>query len=70
MLLDLRVSATAPSGILPALAENPGFSGNEGEIWRETDCLLERAGFELVVPDLSETFLYPSGAVNWPGSHS
>ena len=34
------------------------------------DSLLERTGFELVVPDLSETFLYPSGAVNWPGSHS
>ena len=49
MLLDLRVSATAPSGILPALAENPGFSGNEGEIWRETDCLLEGDGFELPV---------------------
>jgi hypothetical protein len=34
------------------------------------DSPVERAGFELVVPDLSETFLYPSGAVNWPGSHS
>jgi NADPH:quinone reductase-like Zn-dependent oxidoreductase len=34
------------------------------------DTPLERTGFELMVPDLSETFLYPSGAVNWPGSHS
>src|SRR5215469_9249496 len=34
------------------------------------DSLLERTGFELVVRDLSETFLYSSGAVKWPGSHS
>ena len=34
---------------MPTLAENPGFSGNEGEIRRETDSLLEGDGFELPV---------------------
>jgi hypothetical protein len=24
-----------PPGLVPTLAENPGFSRNEGEIWRE-----------------------------------
>src|SRR6516162_5703167 len=41
---------TAPSGILPTLAENPGFSRNQGEIRKETDSLLEGDGFELPVP--------------------
>jgi hypothetical protein len=38
-----------PLGLAPTLAENPGFSRNEGEIRRETDCLLEEDGFELLV---------------------
>ena len=41
---------TAPSGILPTLAENLAFSRNQGEIRKETDCLLEGDGFELLVP--------------------
>jgi hypothetical protein len=41
---------TVPLGLAPTLAENPGFSRNEGEIRRETDCLLEGDGFELSVP--------------------
>jgi hypothetical protein len=53
--LQLRVSflfsvPTAPPGLLPTLAENPGFSRNQGEIRRETDCLLEEDGFEPSVP--------------------
>ena len=32
------------------MAENPRLSWDGGEIWRETDCLLERNGFELPVP--------------------
>ena len=35
---------------LATLAENPGFSRNQGEIRKETDCLLEEAGFEPPVP--------------------
>ena len=27
-----------------------GFSTQEGEVWRETDCLLEGNGFEISVP--------------------
>jgi len=32
------------------MAENAGFSWYGGEIRRETDCLLEGDGFELLVP--------------------
>jgi hypothetical protein len=38
-----------PPGIVPKLAENAGFVRNAGEIWRETDSLLEGTGFELPV---------------------
>jgi hypothetical protein len=44
-----------PPGIVPKLAENAGFVRNAGEIWRETDSLLEgRVRSELVSgnPDL------------------
>jgi hypothetical protein len=37
---------TVPLGRVPTLAENAGFSRNEGEIRREADCLLEGDGFE------------------------
>jgi len=47
----------------------PAATGRPGEIPRETDCLLEEAGFELVVPDFRETFLlYRFRAANWPGA--
>jgi hypothetical protein len=46
----LRVSAVLPPGIVLKLAETPGFVTNGGEIRRETDCLLEGTGFELLVP--------------------
>jgi hypothetical protein len=52
---------TAPSGILPTLAENPGFSRNQGEIRKETDCLLEGNGFELLVPRGDEPGLRQRG---------
>jgi hypothetical protein len=39
-----------PPGIVPKLAENPGFVTNRGEIRRETDSLLEGDGFELPIP--------------------
>jgi Resolvase, N terminal domain len=48
---------TARPGWLPILAENPGFPGDEGEIWRETDCLLEGTGFELLVRGRCEGWL-------------
>ena len=35
-------------------AATAGFSTQEGEIWRETDCLLEGDGFELLVPRYDE----------------
>ena len=41
MLLDLRISANRAVWHPPTLAENPGFSRNQGEIRKETDCLLE-----------------------------
>src|SRR6516225_300709 len=36
-------------GLAAIPAQNPGFSRNQGEIRRETDCLLEGNGFELPV---------------------
>jgi hypothetical protein len=48
MLPDLRVSADRAAWSPPLMAENPGFSRNQGEIRRETDCLLEGTGFEPV----------------------
>ena len=42
--------ATLPPSVAAKMAENRGFSCNAGEIRRETDCLLERNGFELPVP--------------------
>jgi hypothetical protein len=53
-----RLCASLPTllpGIVPKLAEKPGFSRNKGEIWRETDCLLERDGFELPVRGRGES---------------
>jgi len=41
---------TLSPGIVPKLAESPGFVTNGGEIRRETDSLLEGDGFELPVP--------------------
>jgi hypothetical protein len=40
---------TVLPGLVATPAQNPSFSRNEGEIWRETDCLLEgRVTSELV----------------------
>jgi hypothetical protein len=52
-------------GIVPILAENPGFARNEGEIRRETDCLLEGDGFELSVP---RNIMRPVRRVSWLAS--
>jgi len=40
---------TVLPGVAATPGQNPGFSRNEGEIWTETDCLLEGNGFELPV---------------------
>ena len=55
MLLDLRISANRAVWHPPTLAENPGFSRNQGEIRKETDCLLEGDGFEISVPRCANT---------------
>jgi hypothetical protein len=51
MLLDLaRLCRRCRPRMAAKMAENPRLSWDGGEIWRETDCLLERNGFELPVP--------------------
>jgi len=51
MLLGFaRLCRQPPPGRVRTMAENPGLSRNQREIRRETDCLLEGAGFELAVP--------------------
>ena len=47
------------------MAENRGFSRNRGEIRRETDCLLERSGFEISVPRKIGSSFEPSVGL-WP----
>src|SRR6516164_620950 len=41
-------------------AATAGFSIREGEMPRETDCLLERGGFELLVPQFSTCCVRPA----------
>src|SRR5262249_50314769 len=43
-------------------------AGAEGEIRRETDCLLEGAGFELPVPEFSRAFFTPLRSVEPQGA--
>jgi len=51
MLLGFaRLCRQPPPGRVRTMAENPGFSSNGRETRRETDCLLERDGFEPSVP--------------------
>jgi hypothetical protein len=50
---------TEPLAPAPTAAENPGFSTQSAEFARETDSLLEEAGFELSVPHRMATASRP-----------